>query len=687
MLRQLRATQGSLRAGACSPTPPPTASLRPAPHPHAASRGRGTSTWSGPCRASGPHGPDSPASAPAPGAGAAAEDGPPPVEADGGGAASLVGSAWDPEGLFSKAPGPLNFAAGEQMGDLIARRELARAARLAAAAAATSLAASNPAAPPYGAEPPPPLPPGTRPIRPLPPADGTATAATAAAAAASSPPGGGLRPDQLPAWAVSELDALLRQHHMRVDLATPGLRVLHLDPPVLAVEGFLSAEQCERMVAAAERSERAGLLEADGGGAASLVGSAWDPEGLFSKAPGPLNFAAGEQMGDLIARRELARAARLAAAAAATSLAASNPAAPPYGAEPPPPLPPGTRPIRPLPPADGTATAATAAAAAASSPPGGGLRPDQLPAWAVSELDALLRQHHMRVDLATPGLRVLHLDPPVLAVEGFLSAEQCERMVAAAERSGRMVASRIGAGNVASGYAATPLTGNAASSRRTSTSMMVTPGVAGPVMDATVAELHAAGKRLLAAGEGPAWGSPGKLPRAGQYCYEAIQVARYESGQHFLSHEDGFPPATASANGFQRHATLLVYLNDVPQGGATRFDHLGLAVQPSRGKALLSLHTAEDAVDTKIVTQQWIARGLAVPAAAGGGAAGGAAGMTAPPPRVAAEEAELEEREKAGRAGRGGKAAAGKAGGGKGFGAKGAKAQLLLLKVVLLLLM
>jgi hypothetical protein len=40
---------------------------------------------------------------------------------------------------------------------------------------------------------------------------------------------------------------------------------------------------------------------------------------------------------------------------------------------------------------------------------------------------------------------------------------------------------------------------------------------------------------------------------------------RYLPGQHFLAHEDAFPALLATANGFQRHATLLLYLNDVAQ--------------------------------------------------------------------------------------------------------------------------
>eukprot|EP00879_Flechtneria_rotunda_P022671 GHRR01023943.1.p3 GENE.GHRR01023943.1~~GHRR01023943.1.p3 ORF type:complete len:141 (+),score=55.45 GHRR01023943.1:1041-1463(+) len=93
------------------------------------------------------------------------------------------------------------------------------------------------------------------------------------------------------------------------------------------------------------------------------------------------------------------------------------------------------------------------------------------------------------------------------------------------------------------------------------------------------------------------------------------------TGQHFLSHEDGFPASIALEKGYQRRATLLVYLNDVQQGGATKFDHLSVSVQPQKGKALLffpsfsggrsdarTLHTAEDAADghDKWVFQLWL---------------------------------------------------------------------------------
>jgi hypothetical protein len=45
-----------------------------------------------------------------------------------------------------------------------------------------------------------------------------------------------------------------------------------------------------------------------------------------------------------------------------------------------------------------------------------------------------------------------------------------------------------------------------------------------------------------------------------------LDLARHTvapAGQHFLSHEDGFPSDVALSKGYQRRATLLVYLNDV----------------------------------------------------------------------------------------------------------------------------
>ena len=64
--------------------------------------------------------------------------------------------------------------------------------------------------------------------------------------------------------------------------------------------------------------------------------------------------------------------------------------------------------------------------------------------------------------------------------------------------------------------------------------------------------------------------------QAGQWAAEQPQVARYSTGQHFLTHLDAFPREVVAKKGFQRRATLLVYLNDVAEGGATYFDLMDL---------------------------------------------------------------------------------------------------------------
>lgn len=72
---------------------------------------------------------------------------------------------------------------------------------------------------------------------------------------------------------------------------------------------------------------------------------------------------------------------------------------------------------------------------------------------------------------------------------------------------------------------------------------------------------------------------------------EGIQILRYGVGAQYQSHFDYFPPtdpgsALHLARGGQRVSTLVMYLNDVEAGGATRFPELGLSVQPHKGAAL-----------------------------------------------------------------------------------------------------
>lgn len=293
-----------------------------------------------------------------------------------------------------------------------------------------------------------------------------------------------------------------------------------------------------------------------------------------------------------------------------------------------------------------------------------------------AQFAAELAARYIPVDLDLPGVRVQHFDPPVLTIDRFFTEDQCQELIAAAAATGELQTSLVGAGYADGGGAL----GAAANTRRTSTSMLLTaPVLAGqPLLAGLVQQLHAGGRRLMPTPD--AWGPQGQLPAPGQYCYEALQVARYEPGQYFMSHEDGFPVELAHTNGFNRHATLLLYLNDVQQGGATHFEHLAISVQPQCGKALLffpsfadgtpdarTLHAAQDAVDSKWVTQQWVARGMAA-AAVGTAARTGQAGSRGGDEEDAPIEKLVAAKRGAGKS-KGGKTKQGK-GAAKGFGAR-----------------
>ena len=62
------------------------------------------------------------------------------------------------------------------------------------------------------------------------------------------------------------------------------------------------------------------------------------------------------------------------------------------------------------------------------------------------------------------------------------------------------------------------------------------------------------------------------------------QVARYTDSQRYVDHYDAVDPHSPAgrsfcANGGQRVATVLMYLNDVREGGSTYFRLLDLTIQ------------------------------------------------------------------------------------------------------------
>lgn len=80
---------------------------------------------------------------------------------------------------------------------------------------------------------------------------------------------------------------------------------------------------------------------------------------------------------------------------------------------------------------------------------------------------------------------------------------------------------------------------------------------------------------------------------------EGLQILNYKPGAEYQPHYDFFNPqrpgeARQLRVGGQRMATLVIYLNDVPAGGATAFPKLGVRVNPVQGNAVFFAYLGED---------------------------------------------------------------------------------------------
>jgi len=67
---------------------------------------------------------------------------------------------------------------------------------------------------------------------------------------------------------------------------------------------------------------------------------------------------------------------------------------------------------------------------------------------------------------------------------------------------------------------------------------------------------------------------------------EYWQLLKYEKGQYYRQHHDYISHHLKRTQG-PRILTVFLYLNDVTEGGGTRFVDLGITVQPKRGRAVL----------------------------------------------------------------------------------------------------
>lgn len=86
---------------------------------------------------------------------------------------------------------------------------------------------------------------------------------------------------------------------------------------------------------------------------------------------------------------------------------------------------------------------------------------------------------------------------------------------------------------------------------------------------------------------------------------EPLQMLHYGPGGEYKAHQDFFDPAdpgtaVLTAVGGQRIATLVMYLNDVEEGGETAFPEIGLSAKAIKGSAVyFEYQNADGQLDTR----------------------------------------------------------------------------------------
>ncbi len=102
---------------------------------------------------------------------------------------------------------------------------------------------------------------------------------------------------------------------------------------------------------------------------------------------------------------------------------------------------------------------------------------------------------------------------------------------------------------------------------------------------------------------------------------EGLQVLHYVDAQEYQPHYDYFEPQTDEERRLlgipgNRIGTLIMYLNDVDEGGATYFPQLKLAIHPKKGSAIWFGYLGEDGIPDRrsehaglpvIAGDKWIA--------------------------------------------------------------------------------
>ena len=193
--------------------------------------------------------------------------------------------------------------------------------------------------------------------------------------------------------------------------------------------------------------------------------------------------------------------------------------------------------------------------------------------------------HMPSFDGTYPGLVELNVDPPVFQISNFLSNSACDALVEAALRDGDCVdTSRTYLMQKTSNEPATEQS-NAILSKETRSSTTWYMSVS------QVQELCAQVSSLTGRSDAT---------------FEEPQIVRYKSGQKYAWHQDAIPSGKANPHAGNRLATIIVYLNTLPEvsiiddigcsgseaqmlkdSGCTSFRDFELTIRPEKGKCIV----------------------------------------------------------------------------------------------------
>lgn len=191
-----------------------------------------------------------------------------------------------------------------------------------------------------------------------------------------------------------------------------------------------------------------------------------------------------------------------------------------------------------------------------------------------------LREKFPSLDVSTPGLRLIHDDPPIFTIEGMIAPQSCEAFVESMRQSDGTFPENLG-----------------------QSSLPAVPGFLNPLKNAMrgVPILDWLGNPTVR------WTYKSRClledllknvtSRSGiDLEYGAANIKHYRSDQWLPVHID------------YNHATMMSYLNEVDEGGHTMFPTLGIKVKPKKGSALFwpNQPPLKHAGDRVVSGEKWI---------------------------------------------------------------------------------